>query len=68
MRAHAVNQLPQPPYVRPRIALYRDFGRGVGEPKEMIALPAHSVRSWEVQALAKAQAPRPACAPPGQVP
>jgi beta-mannosidase len=31
--------------------LYRDFERGVGEAKEMIELPPHSVRDWDVEAL-----------------
>lgn len=49
--AHVVNEQPAPLRAWLRVALYRDFEHPVAEGEELIELPAHSTRDWDLEAL-----------------
>jgi beta-mannosidase len=49
--AHVANDRPAPLTAWLRVALYRDFGHRVDEAEQLIELPAHSTRHWDLEAL-----------------
>ncbi len=49
--AHVANDLPVALTAWLRVGLYRDFEQPVDDARELVELPAHSVRQWNVESL-----------------